>query len=112
MSASAKAVDRREVPRLPVIAITEQMLEAAMSGDWERLVELQSEREPFLVSERQTDAAAGELGISGIQHVLDINRRITELVADERTRVGSELKRSRAGRKAVRAFQASETRGH
>lgn len=90
------------------IEISEQMLDAAASGEWEQLAALQAERATWLeggFSPAQTNLApALQVGLGKLS---ELNDRLVALATAERDAHGTRLGRVAVGRRAGDAYTST-----
>lgn len=89
-----------------VLAMTEEMLESARAGLWERLVSLQGKRDQQLRLAFAVPAPpeAQPMLIAALEKTLSLNRQITLLVKVERDHHRERIGQLRIGQRAVRLY--------
>lgn len=92
-----------------VLAISTEMLEAALDADWERLAALQRAREALLCSVLQQHMHSLEPNKSadGLREILALNDRAKVLAEDARNREGEHIRCLRFGRRAISKYRQS-----
>jgi len=94
-----------------VLAVTQEMCQAAAAGDWTRVAELVSRRDALL-AQAFADPAALRLSAHAAQEIerlMAINARIVELAQQERTARGERIRKQSLRRRATAAYD--ETAG-
>lgn len=89
---------------------TTSMLEAAASDDWQRVIDLESERRPLLVNllPAPSSPSAAALMANCIEQILQADARIIELGKRSHQGLAAELGTINRGRSAQQAYAADE----
>lgn len=91
------------------LILSQQMFEAAGSADWERLIALESERQPLLpMIFAEELRALPEQSALQLQEMLDLDRQTVALSAQGRDQLGRELRTIAQGRQATNAYTKSQ----
>ncbi len=93
-----------------LVAMSEELLELAKSGDWEELAELESQRSPELESffnslnpdEFQKSA---ELLKSSIEKIMGLDEQVVAIAAEYKKNIAELVKKNNSSRKAMSEYQ-------
>lgn len=89
-----------------VLQLTERMLDAAMSSEWDLLTSLQQQREQLLPSSVSPAQSPMEpnLMLSTLRKVLSLNEEIASIARDERRHRETQLEGFRRSRRAAHCY--------
>jgi len=95
-----------------LVRLSQEMLSLAEQGEWERVTELQIERQQMMEKtfplDTQVTDAAGAAG--QIQSILNLDQQIAQLARAQQKEVGQVLGKLNQGRTATRAYQDTSRR--
>lgn len=81
------------------------MLQTVENEQWERLVELQANRQELLESYFTSENLSYESRRQTIRQLVAFNQRLIEVVIAKRARLAQDLKEFSVGRQALQAYQ-------
>ncbi len=95
-----------------LIHLSQEMLSLAQQGEWERVTEMQVERQtlientfPLDAQTVEADEAAGQ-----IQSIIDLDQQITRLARAQQEEIGRAVSKLNHGRVATKAYQDTSRR--
>ncbi len=92
-----------------LIQLTDEMLNLAMSSEWEELVELEQKREPKLrhyFAPDRLDSLPPE-AMQGIERIMEQNKKITHLCQGARVEVMGHLGMAKQAKRVKSAYGAA-----
>ena len=96
MSAAVNVLER-------ALQLTRNMLEAARAGEWLQLIELEAEREPWLLRQHASDAAS----LAQLGEILAYDRQLQTVVGKERDSIARQWQRETDSTRAIAAYTHS-----
>ncbi len=93
-----------------LVAMSEQLLELAKSGEWETLAEMESQRSPEIESffkSLNPDAFQknSELLKSSIDQIMGLDKQVVAIAAEYKKSLAELMKKSNSTRKAMSEYQ-------
>jgi hypothetical protein len=87
--------------------LSQEMLSLAQQGEWERVTEMQVERQTLIENTFPLDAQTAEVDDAAgqIQSILDLDQQITRLARAQQEEIGRALSKLSHGRVATKAYQ-------
>lgn len=89
------------------LQLSQQMSELAESGDWDAVIELESQRRQLLEQTFATKAPIDEALAKGIRRILELDKALVGKSLEIRDEVAAELSQFNRERKAVGAYRSA-----
>lgn len=95
-----------------LIHLSQEMLSLAQQGEWERVTEMQIERQQIIENTFPLDPQVTDAdGATGqIELILGLDQQITQLARVQQKEIGQVLSKLNHGRTATRAYQETSRR--
>ena len=94
-----------------VLELTGQMLDAALANDWERVIEVESQRRPYLETafgDAPGSAEEYQVWKMAAEKVMELDARIARMASEQRSAVGSDLAQMLKGKEVAAAYKSND----